>query len=117
EIELSDIEDLTTRTMILQTVVLPGVTVARPGTAESERRKPNAPIGTTDPELQAILRLRSRDRAQVVSVLRAEEGLTPALVPHVIPLLAWDPVAADAVFALRKVAEERVGEFVDVLID
>src|SRR5439155_3028830 len=34
-----------------------------------------------------------------------------------IPLLAWDPVAEHAVFALRKVAEERVGQLVDPLID
>ena len=38
-------------------------------------------------------------------------------IPHVIPLLAWDPVAEDAVRALRKVAEERVGELVDALLD
>jgi hypothetical protein len=52
-----------------------------------------------------------------VKVLRAEEGISPALVPHVISLLAWDPVAEDAVFALRKVAEERIGELTDALID
>ena len=50
-------------------------------------------------------------------VLRAEEGLPATLVPHVIPLLAWDPVAEDAVRALRKVAEERVGELIDALLD
>ena len=46
-----------------------------------------------------------------------DEGLTAALVPHAIQLLAWDPVAADALFALRKVAAERVGELIDALID
>jgi hypothetical protein len=35
----------------------------------------------------------------------------------VIPLLAWDPVAHEAMNALRKVAEERVGELTDALID
>jgi ATP:ADP antiporter, AAA family len=53
----------------------------------------------------------------VVRVLRSEEGLSAVLVPHVIPLLAWHPVAADAVFALRKVAEERIGMLIDALID
>jgi hypothetical protein len=53
----------------------------------------------------------------VVEVLRSEAGLTPALVPHAIQLLAWDPVAPDAVFALRKVAAARVGELIDSLID
>ena len=43
--------------------------------------------------------------------------MTPPLVPLVIPLLAWDPAAADAIDALRRVAEDHVGQFVDVLID
>ena len=38
-------------------------------------------------------------------------------MPHVIPLLAWDPVAGEAVNALRRTAEERVGELIDALID
>ena len=53
----------------------------------------------------------------MIKVLRTEEGISPGLVPHVISLLAWDPVAEDAVYALRKVAEERVGELTDALID
>ena len=72
---------------------------------------------TVDPEIQEILWLRSRDRERVVRVLRNEDGLTATLVPHAIPLLAWDPVAADAVFALKKVAEERIGQLIDALID
>ena len=50
-----------------------------------------------------------------MQVLSRQDGLTPALVPHVIPLLAWDPVADHAMFALRKVAEEHVGQLVDAL--
>jgi hypothetical protein len=38
-------------------------------------------------------------------------------VPHAIPLLEWDPVANDVIRALRKVAEEHVGAFVDALVD
>ena len=65
-----------------------------------------------------ILHLRSRDRARVVGVLgRDDNGLDAALVPHVIPLLAWDQVAEHATFALQKVAEEHVGQFVDALLD
>ncbi len=65
-----------------------------------------------------ILHLRSRDRARVVGVLgRDDNGLEAALVPHVIPLLAWDQVAEHATFALQKVAEEHVGQFVDALLD
>jgi hypothetical protein len=50
-------------------------------------------------------------------VLQQEEGIPGSLVPHVIRLLAWDPVAADAAKALRKVAEEHVGALIDALVD
>ena len=69
------------------------------------------------PDVRDILRLRSRQREQILRVLAREDGLTPALVPHVIPLLAWDPVSESAIYALRKVAEEHVGALVDALID
>jgi hypothetical protein len=70
-----------------------------------------------DPIVTDILHLRSRDRARVVSVLGRDEGIDAALVPHAISLLAWDQVAEHATFALQKVAEERIGQFVDALID
>ncbi|HEX7942862.1 MAG TPA: hypothetical protein VF488_13710, partial [Gemmatimonadaceae bacterium] len=84
-----------------------------------------SPTSTVDPHtampLDAItadiVELRSRNRARVIKVLGRDEGLAPALVPHVIPLLAWDPVAQHAVFALQKVAEEHVGQFSDALLD
>jgi len=50
-------------------------------------------------------------------VLSRDEGLSHPLVAHAIPLLAWDQVADHAVFALRKIAEDRVGELVDALLD
>src|SRR5207249_11038027 len=82
---------------------------------------PGQPISSAamqdDPDVQDIRRLRSRDRDAIVKVLRKEEGVSPALVPHVIALLTWDAVANDAIFALRKIAEERVGELIDALID
>jgi hypothetical protein len=43
--------------------------------------------------------------------------LSAALIPHVIPLLAWDAVANQAVDSLRRVAEERIGALTDFLID
>jgi AAA family ATP:ADP antiporter len=74
-------------------------------------------LAALDPEVRDILHLRSRNRNRIVDVLARQEGLSGALVPHAIPLLAWDPVAEYVVFALRKVAEEHVGELVDALID
>ncbi len=79
---------------------------------------PQAAPAVLDSIAADILHLRSRDRARVVGVLgRDENGLDAALVPHVIALLAWDQVAEHATFALQKVAEEHVGQFVDALLD
>jgi hypothetical protein len=72
---------------------------------------------TADPLLTEIQQLRSRDRRRILEVLGRDEGLAAPLVPHVIPLLAWDQVAQHATFALQKVAEEHVGQFVDALVD
>jgi hypothetical protein len=61
--------------------------------------------------------LRSRDRERVLRVLNADQPLPGSLVPHVIPLLAWDPVAHEAADALRRSVEEHVGQLIDALID
>jgi len=74
-------------------------------------------LASLEPEMRDILALRSRDRRRVVEVFSREEGLTAGLVPHAITLLAWDQVADHALFALRKVAEERIGQLVDALLD
>jgi AAA family ATP:ADP antiporter len=70
-----------------------------------------------DPEVQEILWLRSADRELIIGVLSQPEGLPPGLVPYVIPLLGCDEVAEHALFALRKVAEEHIGQLTDALID
>ena len=60
--------------------------------------------------------LREGNREQSIAVLSREEGLSAGLVSHVIPLLAG-PLSDYALFALRKVAEERVGQLSDALLD
>jgi ATP:ADP antiporter, AAA family len=117
ELDFSDVEDLTTKTVMLRTL-----SGRRGAFARQERGSPAvvpAMLGPSsiDPEVAEILALRSRDRERIVAVLHQEEGMPAALVPHVIPLLAWDPVADDAIYALRKVAEERIGELIDALLD
>jgi hypothetical protein len=114
ELDLSEIEDLTTRTVMLRTLHTGIVPIER---LTSPVAKATVVPEGIDPEIQEILALRSRDRDRIVPVLRAEDGVPPSLVPHVIPLLAWDPVSQDAIHALRKVAEERVGELLDALLD
>jgi hypothetical protein len=123
ELELSDVGDITTRTVMMRTIRAPRPNIPRPTTETRTQEDTGAvnmsriPTPVNDPELREIVALRSRNRDAVLQVLRADEGLPAALIPHVIPLLAWDPVAEDAVRALRKVAEERVGELVDALLD
>jgi ATP:ADP antiporter, AAA family len=120
EIDLADVEDLTTRTAMQRTLRTIQVRVQRPRASVPVTAPVTAPVAVPereDPELQDIRRLRSRDRDQVLQVLRRDVGLAPVLVPHVIPLLSWDAVANEAIFALRKVAEERIGELIDALID
>jgi hypothetical protein len=122
DFDLSETDDVTTRTAVLRTL-----RSTRPR-LESRPRKidvdedPRPRTGQAgwaglDPELQEIMDLRSRDRDKIRQVLWNDEGLTASLVPYAIELLAWDPVADDAMVALRKVAEERVGTLIDALID
>lgn len=115
ELDLSDVEDLTTRTVMLRTLRAAPSGVSYDRSASWLPERPELPIA--DPEVQEILALRSRNRDRILTVLNNDEGLPATLVPHVIPLLAWDPAAEHAVRALRKVAEERVGEFIDALLD
>jgi HEAT repeat protein len=119
ELELGDIPDSTTRDMVTRT--LGTIRLGAPRrTGRMEAAPPVAsldPALAQDPELSAIIRLRSRDPAQVLEVLRRNEDLAPSLVPHVLPLLAWETVANDAIRALRRVAEQHVGELVDRLVN
>ena len=70
-----------------------------------------------DPLLRSVADLRSGERERVRSVLERGEGLDPALVGHVIPLLARRDVAAEAVRALRPLAGRITGQLVDALVD
>jgi len=121
DIDVSASEDGTTRTVMLDAF-------RRKTIAQMSGQKPAAAAAgaagmgaiksvSLDPDVQDILWLRSRDRECIAEVLTREDGLTATLVPHAIPLLAWDPVSEHAVFALRKIAEDRVGQLVDALLD
>jgi ATP:ADP antiporter, AAA family len=107
------VSDSAPTTSVLDMAAIQRYRAARSETFDAAR-PPREPL---PPDVRDILRLKSRNRDQVMQVLARQDGLTPALVPHVIPLLAWDPLAEHAVYALRKVAEEHVGALVDALID
>lgn len=68
-------------------------------------------------EVDDILALQSENRERVIAVLARPEGIEPGLVRHVIPLLSRRPIGDYAVFALRKIAEEHVGQLADALLN
>jgi hypothetical protein len=125
EIDLPDVEDMTTRTVMMRSMTsfrLPATArhgiAALAGDSSPTRTLPaSGALDKLDPDMLQILALRSRDRERVLQVLRVDEGLPASTVPHIIPLLAWDPVAAEAADALRRGAEEHIGQLIDALLD
>ena len=118
ELDLAEVEDVTTRTTMLRAMQKSGMGASvsapcRPGMSPPPGR-PGAAIAGSD--IGQIVALQSREPERVRRVLRGGR-LSAAVLPHVIPLLAWDAVSRDCIRALQSVAEERVGELVDALID
>jgi hypothetical protein len=74
-------------------------------------------FATADPTARDVCVLRSGNHDAIRKVLVRDIGLDAAVVPLVIPLLADAALADYALFALRKVAEERVGQLTDALLD
>ncbi len=127
--DLDDVQDVATRTAVLHSAGALGLTQAPPRyTAELEAvaheaaalavsgEQPVPQRQQLDPEMERIVELRSRDAKRVRRALRAGP-VTQALVPHVVPLLAWQDVVADVLHALREVATEATGQLVDHLLD
>jgi hypothetical protein len=118
ELDLSDVDDLTTRTTVMRALQKSQAALSMPAVRLEigpSERLPIAPGAEAD--LEKIVTLHTRDREAVRRVLRSDKGPSAALVPHVIPLLRWDEVSQDCIHALRSVAEERVGELIDALVD
>jgi HEAT repeat protein len=119
----SEMQDLATRTALLHTAGAVGVTLnglepeLRAGTTAPARAvPPSAAAAPLVPSLARVVELESRDPARVRAAL-AGGLLARALVPHVVPLLAWDAVARDAIAALRTAAPASVGALGDYLLD
>lgn len=81
-----------------------------------ERAETQPPVAPAlDPLLTAIADLRSGDRTRVERALL--ERITPELAPHLLPLVAWTPVAALVTRRLREVAPRITGSLVDAMLD
>ncbi len=84
--------------------------------SDTPRRDEVQPHAPTDPLLGAIVRLRSGDPQAIRGVAEAR-AIPPALVPHLIPLLARDDVFDAVAAALRRGADRATGQLVDALLD
>lgn len=82
----------------------------------SSAKVPQNRTGAADPLRERIADLRSNEAERVRLALQSAP-IEVALVSHVVPLLAWDEVAMEAIEALRGVAPEVTGQLVDLLLD
>jgi hypothetical protein len=129
ELDPSQIEDKTTRQTMVQIMVsldlrglglrstesLSSQEPTDPGEEKLSAESEASPV-PLDPIVQQIVHLRSGKPQQIRATL-AQAVLEPPLVPHAIPLLAWDEVCREAIAALRQVAPVITGQLVDVLAD
>lgn len=130
ELDPSQIEDKTTRQTMVQTMVsldlrglgLEGAQAKSTQELTDPKKETlgaesEASLAALDPILRQIVHLRSGKPQQIRTTLAPAKTLEPPLVPHVIPLLAWDEVCREAIAALRQVAPVITGQLVDVLVD
>jgi len=130
QLDMDELDDVATRTVMLQTVGTLGLVPSSPArTAGTDPPKqtpevaqppagstPEPAIPVVDPLIARITELRSRDVERVRQALTSEPMET-ALVPHVLPLLAWDDVATPATQALRDIAPRITGQLIDSLLN
>ncbi len=120
ELDLDEINDLTTRTVILQSApVMTEVAQAIPPEPLKALARPSAPLTRrfNDPVVEALLELRSGDGSRVEAVLKRGGPLDPALVPQVISLLGWDATQNAARQSLAATGSGIVGQLLDGLLD
>jgi AAA family ATP:ADP antiporter len=124
QLDLEGVDDATTRSTLMRTIgfvgsgVIPvaaGAEVPDVSGSQSPPAVPPAPR-VADPVLAQVTELRSRDAARVRAALAAGP-LDATLAGHVIPLLAWDEVAPDAIASLRAAADRITGQLADALLD
>jgi ATP:ADP antiporter, AAA family len=120
-VQSADTEDKWTEQLVLKVreAVARGQEARRAALEKTTVFQPESVVSlrSLEPDLNDILSLRSQDHDRVIEILSRQDGMRASLVPHVIALLASDTLADPALFALRKVAEERVGELTDSLLD
>jgi hypothetical protein len=81
------------------------------------RKRDRADLRGADVDVLQIVALQSRNPSRVRRVLDPRNPLSRAILPHVIPLLGVRAVAAEAMQALQRVADQHPGALIDALLD
>jgi ATP/ADP translocase len=117
-LDLADVMDSTTSMTLTRTgligdreAILREI-AARRGETRAVAARPEG-----DAVIETVADLRSADPDVVRRGLRRAEAADPALVGHVIPLLARNDLFLDALRALRRSAEKTTGQLLDALLD
>lgn len=115
-LELSDATDSITRSTLLRTLGIRRTDVLTRSGALGHAEAPAEPTPEETEEARRARALASRDPAIVCGAL-AEGPLPETLLPRVVPLLGWDPVARDAIAALRRAGSAAVEPLALALLD
>ena len=78
--------------------------------------EPGPSAAKEDHEIGAIQDLRSQDENRIRRVL-VNKKVTPALLPHILPLLRSQGVLKEALNAIKPLASSASGQLVDTLLD
>ena len=89
-------------------------TVAEPKPAPVAQPRPDS--SADDPEMESIRDLRSGDENRIRRIL-VSKPVTPALLPHIIPLLRNQRILKDALNAIRPLSARTAGQMADMLLD
>jgi ATP/ADP translocase len=114
ELDLSEVRDATTRSIMLKTLGSLEASRLLPGVSRGEASSPRGRAET--PHAERIADLRSRDAERVRRSLR-EGPVTTGLVPEVMLLLSWDDVARDVIEVLRRAGPAAIEPLVAGLLD
>jgi hypothetical protein len=118
-LEMAEVRDSTTLVTLARTGHgLDRATLLREAAALRGVRSADAAAAPgSDPVLLVIAELRSGKPDAVRAALRRTEAADPAVVGHLVPLLANDAVFLEVVRALRKSGPRATGQLLDALLD
>ena len=112
-----EVRDSTTLVTMARTGILDRQTLLRDVARIRGTPVPGEPAPTDDPVLQAIGELRSGNAEALRRALRHPAAADPAVVGHLVPLLAHNAVFLEVVRALRRFGPRIVGQLLDGLLD